>query len=174
MEFIFFMFYILSTIVFFVVALTYSLKHAILSLICLYIFFFIIKKKRFNDNKMLFNFLLLLIFGLFAFIFDNDDIIKFKTSFVYFIFSLFFLISFFFKKFFFKTYLTKYNFYLDDIILNQINLFCALFFLFLSVLNIYIVINFSTKFWIFFKTFGFSFMFFIYLFFIYLFILKKK
>lgn len=169
MEFIFFnMFYIASAILFFIVALSYNIKYAILSLICFNIFFFIIKKKSFSDNKALFNFSFLLIFGLLTFIFDNDNIIKFKTSVIYIILSFFLICVYFCKNNFFETILLKYNLFLDHVNVRRFILSLSGLYFFLSILNMYIVMTFSTKFWLFFKTFGFSFIFLVFILLFYL------
>lgn len=169
------MFYFLSGILFFSVTLiSYSLKCGLFSLVFFYIFSVIIKKNSFDDNKFLFNFIVLLIFMLFVLVFKNDNIIKLKTTFIYFCISLFFYFSYFYKKIIFRDFLFKYNFVLSDSILNSINLAFALFFFFLSMLNIYIALNYSTKFWLFFKTFGFSFLFILFIFFVYTCVVAKK
>lgn len=161
------MFYFFSAMLFFFVAFNYNIKYSILTLILFNIFFLIIKKKSLNDNKFLFHFCILLVFGSVSILFDNDNIIKFKTSFIYFFLSLFLLFSYIYENKVLKKYLINYNINFFDTNLNKIVLSFSLFFFILSILNIYIALNFSTKSWLIFKTFGFNFIFILFCLFIY-------
>lgn len=169
------MFYFLSSILFFCVALiSNNIKYGFFSVFFLYIFTVIIKKNSFNDNKFLFNFVLLLFFFILVLIFKDDNLIKFKTSILYFFLSLFFFISYFYKKFYLKEFLAKNNLILPTRMINFVNLSFCLFFLFLSCLNIYVSFTYSTTVWLIFKTFGCSFLLFFFVLFIYKVVFVKK
>lgn len=114
----------------------------------------IISKKI--DKINLISFILIAVFGSLTIFFHNSQFIKWKITIIYIFFSIVLLISQFYKK---KPIIQKFlekNIKLDDIYWKKINFFWALFFLFCSILNIYIAFYFSEETWVNFKVFGLS------------------
>ncbi len=108
------------------------------------------------DKINLFSFFAITLFGSLTIFFHNSQFIKWKITIIYAIFSIILLISqFFTKKPIIQRFLEK-DIKISNINWCKINLFWALFFLFCSILNIYIAFWFSEKTWVTFKVFGFT------------------
>ncbi|WP_343154499.1 septation protein A [Buchnera aphidicola] len=108
------------------------------------------------DKINLISFLLVSILGFLTIFFHNSQFIKWKITIIYMFFSIALLISQFFQK---KPIIQKFlekNIKISDIFWKKINFFWALFFLFCSILNIYIALCFSEETWVNFKVFGLS------------------
>ncbi|WP_422667200.1 septation protein A [Buchnera aphidicola] len=106
------------------------------------------------DKIHLLSFITILILGSLTIFFHNSQFIKLKVTIIYMFFSTVLLINqFFMKKLLIKNFLKK-DITIPDIYWEKINLYWALFFLFCSILNVYISFNFSETFWVNFKVFG--------------------
>lgn len=106
------------------------------------------------DKISFFNFITISIFGSLTIFFHDTQFIKWKITIVYILFSIVLLISqFFTKKSIIQRFLEK-NIKINNVYWNKINFFWALFFLFCSILNIYIAFWLPEKTWVNFKVFG--------------------
>lgn len=117
------------------------------------IFHWIIYKKI--DQINLISFILITILGSLTIVFHNSQFIKWKITIIYLFFSIILLISQFYKKPIMQRFLER-NIKLSNIYWKKINFFWALFFLFCSILNIYITLYLSEEIWVNFKVFGLS------------------
>jgi len=123
------------------------------------LFHWIIYKKI--DKINLFSFVIISIFGSLTVFFHDSQFIKWKITIIYMFFSIILLISqFFTKKTIMQRFLEK-NINISNIYWRKINFFWALFFLFCSILNIYIAFWLPEKTWVNFKVFGLSILMFI-------------
>ncbi|CAL4322375.1 septation protein A [Buchnera aphidicola] len=108
------------------------------------------------DKINLFSFITITIFGSLTIFFHNSQFIKWKITIVYMFFSLILFISqFCTKKPILQRFLEK-DIKLSKLDWKKINIFWALFFLFCSLLNIYIALWLSETTWVSFKVFGLS------------------
>lgn len=108
------------------------------------------------DKINLFSFFLISFFGILTIFFHNSQFIKLKITVIYTIFSIILFISqFYTKKTIIQRFLDK-DIKISDIYWRRINLIWSLFFLFCSILNLYIAFCFSENAWITFKMFGFT------------------
>ncbi|QFQ32106.1 septation protein A [Buchnera aphidicola] len=115
---------------------------------------YIIYKKI--DKINVISFILISILGSLTIFFHNSQFIKWKVTIIYMFFSIILLMSQFYEK---KPIIQKFlekNIKLSNIYWKKINFFWALFFLFCSILNIYIAFYFSEETWVNFKVFGLS------------------
>ncbi|AAM67822.1 septation protein A [Buchnera aphidicola] len=113
------------------------------------------------DKINLFSFITIAIFGSLTIIFHNSQFIKWKITIIYMIFSVILFISqFFMKKPIIQRFLEK-DIKISDLYWKKINFFWALFFLFCSILNIYVALCLPEKIWVNFKVFGLSFLMFL-------------
>ncbi|ALD15226.1 septation protein A [Buchnera aphidicola (Aphis glycines)] len=115
---------------------------------------YIIYKKI--DKINLISFILIGILGSLTIFFHNSQFIKWKITIIYMFFSIILFISQFYER---KPIIQKFlekNIKLSNICWKKINFFWALFFLFCSILNIYIAFYFSEETWVHFKVFGLS------------------
>ena len=110
-------------------------------------------KYGFLDKKYFFIFCLFLFFGGLTLIFQNDFFIKWKPTVLYWILSSVLLFSYFFKYDILDNVVKK-HIIVENFILNYIKVSFSLFFIFLGLLNLYVIYNYDTKTWIFFKIFG--------------------
>jgi len=147
---------LVPTCIFFIVYQLYNIFLAIEFLILfsglLFIINFFINKKI---NKIyLFNFITIFIFGCFSILFHNSNYIKYKITIIYF---LIFLYLFFYqiwkKKSFLKKLLEK-KLTFSHIIWKKLDIIWAIFFLFCSIINMYVSFFFSEQIWVNFKVFG--------------------
>ncbi|QIQ41302.1 MAG: septation protein A [Buchnera aphidicola (Aphis urticata)] len=149
---------LLPIITFFIFYKTYDIfiasKFLIITSGLTCILHFIIYKKV--DKINLISFILISILGSLTILFHNSQFIKWKITIIYMFFSIILLISQFYeKKPMIQRFLEK-NIKLSNIYWKKINFFWALFFLFCSILNIYIAFCFSEEAWVNFKVFGLS------------------
>ncbi|QCI18253.1 septation protein A [Buchnera aphidicola (Aphis nasturtii)] len=149
---------LLPIITFFIFYKTYDIfiasKFLIITsgLTCILHFIFYKKVDKIN----LISFILISILGSLTILFHNSQFIKWKITIIYMFFSIILLISQFYEK---KPMIQKFlekNIKLSSIYWKKINFFWALFFLFCSILNIYIAFCFSEEAWVNFKVFGLS------------------
>ncbi len=129
---------------------------------------------RIYNKKLIISSLLIIIFGGITIILRDDIFIKLKTTVIYFIFSFLCFLTSFFKKNIFLKFLISPFVSLSNVNCYKLNKSFSFYFLFMGLLNLYIVYNFTTEFWINFKLFGFSFITLFFLIFNYIFILNKK
>ncbi|AHG60107.1 septation protein A [Buchnera aphidicola] len=108
------------------------------------------------DKINLFSFFIITFLGSLTIFFHNSQFIKWKITIIYMIFSIILFISqFLTKKTIIQRFLEK-EIKISDIYWRKINFFWASFFLFCSLLNIYIAYWCSEKTWVNFKVFGFT------------------
>jgi intracellular septation protein len=121
------------------------------SLIQLSIYWF---KYRKLEGSMVITFLLILILGGLTLFFHNDMFIKWKPTAIYWIFAAILLGSQFMSKkpLFQRLFESKLSLPLP--VWKRLNLSWALFFTVLGLVNLYVIYNFSTNFWVDFKLFG--------------------
>ncbi|QCI22137.1 septation protein A [Buchnera aphidicola] len=113
------------------------------------------------DKINLFSFFMITFFGLLTIFFHNSQFIKWKITIIYIVFSMILLISqFFTNKPIIQRFLER-DINISSVYWRKINLIWSLFFLFCSILNIYIAFWFSEQTWVIFKVFGFTFLTFI-------------
>ncbi|CAL4322295.1 Probable intracellular septation protein A [Buchnera aphidicola (Protaphis terricola)] len=107
-------------------------------------------------NKINFLNFITIIFNSLAIFFHNSYFIKWKITIIYMFISIVLLFSQVFSK---KPILQKFlenKIKISNIEWKKLNFFWALFFLFCSILNIYIMLFFSENTWVNFKVFGLS------------------
>ncbi|AYN24790.1 septation protein A [Buchnera aphidicola] len=121
-------------------------------LICL--LYWIIYKEI--DKINLFSFITITVFGSLTIFFHNSQFIKWKITVIYMIFSIILLISQFWMKKPILQRLLEKDIKISDFYWKKINFSWALFFLFCSILNIYIAFWLPEKTWVNFKVFGLS------------------
>ncbi|QCI20998.1 septation protein A [Buchnera aphidicola (Hyperomyzus lactucae)] len=108
------------------------------------------------DKINLFSFFVIAFFGSLTIFFHDSQFIKWKITIIYIIFSIVLLTSqFLTKKPIIQRFLEK-DISISNVDWRKINFFWSLFFLFCSILNIYIAFWFSEKTWVTFKVFGFT------------------
>ncbi|CAL4326335.1 septation protein A [Buchnera aphidicola] len=108
------------------------------------------------DKINLFSFFVISILGSLTIFFHNSQFIKWKITIIYIIFSIILLVSqFLTKKPIIQRFLEK-DINISNIYWRKINFLWSLFFLFCSLLNIYIAFWCSEKTWVHFKVFGFT------------------
>ncbi|QCI24914.1 septation protein A [Buchnera aphidicola (Rhopalosiphum padi)] len=114
-----------------------------------------------TDKINLFSFITIAIFGSLTIFFHNSQFIKWKITIIYMIFSIILFISQFWKKKPIVQIFLEKDIKISNFYWKKINFFWALFFLFCSILNIYIAFWLPEKTWVNFKVFGLSFLMFI-------------
>ncbi|QCI20413.1 septation protein A [Buchnera aphidicola (Brachycaudus cardui)] len=108
------------------------------------------------DKINLFSFFVIAFLGSLTIFFHNSQFIKWKITIIYIIFSVILLSSqFLTKKPIIQRFLEK-DINISNVYWHKINFFWSLFFLFCSLLNIYIAFWCSEKTWVNFKVFGFT------------------
>ncbi|ANZ22489.1 septation protein A [Buchnera aphidicola (Diuraphis noxia)] len=108
------------------------------------------------DKMSLFSFCTISFFSFLTIFFHNSQFIKWKITIIYLFFSIVLLISqFFSNKPIIQRFLER-EINISNVYWRKINLIWSLFFLFCSILNIYIALCFSEKTWVIFKVFGFT------------------
>ncbi|CAL4042967.1 inner membrane-spanning protein YciB [Buchnera aphidicola] len=144
------------TFIFFIIYQMYNIFLAIKLLILfsgfmLIIDFYIFKK---IDKICLFNFVNIFIFGSCSILLHNSNYIKWKITIIYF---LMFLYLFFYqkwkKKLFFENILRKKLVLPHEVWIN-LDFIWAIFFLFCSIINLYVALFFPENIWVNFKVFG--------------------
>lgn len=146
---------IISILMFFVFYKVYNIYMATFSIIILSlvnILYLKIRYKRLQKQKI-FMVLVILIFGSATLFFRNDMFIKWKITIIYGIAGIFCLFTYCFKKQPFLKYLFKSKCNFSDIAWINVNLSCSIYFIFISILNLYIAYYYSTNIWINFKFF---------------------
>ncbi|QCI18818.1 septation protein A [Buchnera aphidicola] len=147
---------LLPIIIFFICYKTYDIFIAskfliiISGLTC--ILHWIIYKKI--DQINLISFIFITIFGSLTIFFHDSQFIKWKITIIYMFFCIVLLTSQFIKKKPIIQIFLEKNIELSNMYWKKINFFWALFFLFCSILNIYIALYFSEETWVDFKVFG--------------------
>ena len=143
-------------IIFFVVYKNYDIyvaTKALMAATAVTFIFTYIKEKKVGKMQIITT-LMIFVFGSFTVFFHNDAFIKWKVTFIYALFALALLASqYLFKKPIIKQMLGK-ELTLPDNIWSRLNVAWALFFIVLSVLNIYIAFNLPQEVWVNFKVFG--------------------
>jgi intracellular septation protein len=151
-----YIFNLVPTGIFFIAYQLYDIFLAIKLLIVfsglLFIINFFIYKKI---NKIyLFNFIITFIFGSFSILVHNSDYIKYKITIIYF---LIFLYLFFYQKWKKESFLKKIlekELILSHVIWKKLDVIWSIFFLFCSIINMYVSCFFSENIWVTFKVFG--------------------
>jgi len=106
------------------------------------------------EKMHMITFLMILVFGGFTLILQDDLFIKWKVTVVYGLFAIALLVSqWFYKKPIIKQMLGK-ELSVPDNVWNTINFAWALFFVTLGVLNLYVAFNLPQDVWVNFKVFG--------------------
>lgn len=106
------------------------------------------------EKVQLITFLIVLVFGSLTLMLQDDTFIKWKVTVVYALFSIALIVSrYAFQKNLIKQMLAK-EIKLPEPVWNNLNIAWALFFILLSVINLYIAFNFSQQVWVNFKVFG--------------------
>ena len=106
------------------------------------------------EKMQVITFLMVLIFGSMTLILHDDVFIKWKVTFIYALFAIVLLAGqFIFKQSIIKKMLGK-ELVLPDNIWNHLNIAWALFFIVLSLLNVYVAFNLPQAVWVNFKVFG--------------------
>jgi intracellular septation protein len=106
------------------------------------------------EKMQVITFVMVFIFGSLTLILHNDAFIKWKVTFIYALFAIALLISqFIFKKPIIKQMLGK-ELTLPDSVWSHLNIAWTLFFIVLSILNIYVAFNLAQEVWVNFKVFG--------------------
>ena len=148
---------ILPILTFFIIYKKYNLHYAIiLTIIVSFLQIFIYKffYKKFNFIQIV-TFMLMLIFGSITILLENEIYIKMKPTVLYTLMSVAFYISHFIGN---KNPIIKImignKIKLPNKIWYRLSYSWIFFFLFLSILNLYIAYSFSTDTWINFKIFG--------------------
>ena len=118
------------------------------------ILYWVIYKKI--DKINLISFVLITLFGSLTIFFHDSQFIKWKITIIYMFFAVALLISQFYGKKPIIQKLLEKNIKIYDIFWKKINFFWTLFFLFCSILNIYIAFYCSEDTWVNFKVFGLS------------------
>ncbi len=112
------------------------------------------RTKQYQKTHVI-SFLIILFLGGTTLILHDDIFIKWKTTAVYWIFSIIFFGSIILKKKSIMKYLTSSSsIQLPNKVWRQLDLSWATFFLLLGCANLYVVYNFSTDTWVNFKLFG--------------------
>lgn len=106
------------------------------------------------EKMHIITFLMVLVFGTLTLILHDDVFIKWKVTVVYALFAVALLVSqFVFKKPIIKQMLGK-EITLPDNVWSTLNIAWALFFIVLSLLNIYVAFSLAQEVWVNFKVFG--------------------
>ena len=106
------------------------------------------------EKMQLITFLIVLVFGSLTLMLQDDTFIKWKVTVVYALFSIALIVSrYAFQKNLIKQMLAK-EIKLPEPVWDNLNFAWALFFILLSVINLYIAFNFSQQVWVNFKVFG--------------------
>jgi len=106
------------------------------------------------EKMQIITFLMVLVFGSLTLILHDDAFIKWKVTFIYALFAIALLASqFIFKKPIIKQMLGK-ELTLPDSVWTNLNIAWAVFFIVLSILNVYVAFNLPQEVWVNFKVFG--------------------
>lgn len=106
------------------------------------------------EKMQVITFLMVFIFGSLTLFLHDDVFIKWKVTFIYALFAVALLASqYIFKKSIIKQMLGK-ELTLPDNVWNRLNIAWALFFIILSILNVYVAFNLPQEVWVNFKVFG--------------------
>jgi len=109
--------------------------------------------RRFEKVHLI-TFVLILVLGGSTLLFHKMIFIKWKPSIIYWLFSIALIVSQYFGKLTLIHRMLGDKIKLPQKIWSRINFFWALFFLFLGVLNLYVVYHYTTNAWVNFKLFG--------------------
>ena len=111
-------------------------------------------KHRKVEKMQVITFIMVFVFGTLTLILHDDVFIKWKVTFIYALFAIALLASqFIFKKSIIKQMLGK-EITLPDKVWSNLNIAWALFFIALSLLNIYVAFSLPQEVWVNFKVFG--------------------
>ena len=106
------------------------------------------------EKMQVITFVMVFVFGSLTLILHDDAFIKWKVTFIYALFAIALLVSqLIFKKPIIKQMLGK-ELTLPDAAWNNLNVAWALFFIVLSILNVYVAFNLPQEIWVNFKVFG--------------------
>jgi len=106
------------------------------------------------EKMQVITFIMVFVFGSLTLILHDDAFIKWKVTFIYALFAIALLVSqFIFKKPIIKQMLGK-ELTLPASVWNNLNMAWTLFFIVLSILNVYVAFNMPQEVWVNFKVFG--------------------
>ena len=97
---------------------------------------------------------IIIVFGGATLILHNPIFIKWKPTILNWAFGIIFLISHFFGKKPIIRYMMEAKVNLPTIVWSRLNLSWVVFFLTMGFINLFIIYNFSTEVWVYFKLFG--------------------
>ena len=106
------------------------------------------------EKMQVITFIMVFVFGSLTLILHDDAFIKWKVTFIYALFAIALLVSqFIFKKPIIKQMLGK-ELTLPASVWNNLNMAWTMFFIVLSILNVYVAFNMPQEVWVNFKVFG--------------------